>query len=190
VNGAVTLSAGTYNLNGGTMLGGTLTRAGGTGHLRFGTSTASTLNYVQIGAGAVDFSTTSGRVTFTGGTNFTAPSAYSLAGSFQFNVNQLQSIDNLSLVLGNNSQFRATGTNGLTLGATSTVTFSGTTANVGTSAAGFPLVNHGVIQNTGTGTLNLSVLSTMSNVGTVRQTTAGTLTVGAATGTVTNRPRG
>lgn len=73
--------------------------------------------------------------------------------------------------LGNSSQSRATGTNG-------------------PSAAGFPLVNTWLVQNTGTGSLSVTALTALTNAGTIRQTTAGTLNLGSATGTVTNQAAG
>ena len=125
-----------------------------------------------IAPGTLNLTTTSGRLTLTGGSNFTAPVTLATGDSFLLTVNQAAAVNNLDLTLGNGASI-AVGASGFTLGASSAVRL--TAASSGSIASSGPFTNAGLVRNSSSGTLTLSA-STL--------TVAPTGVVEAANGTI------
>lgn len=169
LDGTMTLNAGVYNLNGGTIAGGTIT--GAAGRLVVGTTGGSTLSNVQIGAGVLDLSTASGRLTLTGGTNFNTASTYTTGDNFTLTVNQAAAVNNLDLSLAKGSTVVATS---FTLGAGSVLRSATTYVSVNQSplvavSASSTFTNRGLVLLTGDDLFRIgNTTGTVSNVGVIR----------------------
>jgi fibronectin-binding autotransporter adhesin len=198
LDGTMTLTSGVYSLNGGTIAGGTVT--GAAGRLRIGTA-SSTLSNVQIGASVLDLSTASARLSLIGNSNFSAPSTYTTGTGFGLTVSQAAAVNNLDLTLGGSSSI-TTGSIGFTLGSSSALRLSGSSAadlfigsgntftnqglvvNAGTAAWRFnfsaftgAVVNSGIIRNSGSGSTTFTTESFANQAGGTLDAQSGTVSI-------------
>src|SRR5262249_2485797 len=140
----------TYLLNGGTIKGGTWT-IGGTGTMKFGSSSNNALDGVTVASNSgLDLSASSSYVRLLNGTSFAPNTAITVGSNGGLGIAQSQTVDNLAITLGGNSSLAVEGTSTATLGANFTVAQAASTSgNVGASfkfSGTGNLVNQGTIQ--------------------------------------------
>jgi hypothetical protein len=167
LGGTLTLDAGIYNLNGGTISGpisggASITSAGGL--LRLQNNNANALNNIVVGAGVLDFSAAGARVRLQGTTTLAAGTVVNLTGGISvLGFEQTTTTNGLTVNLSTSggAYLSVEGNNTLTLGPTTTVTCTG--SSNGEIAGdlfgpGTPVVvNQGLIRTTGASTLNILI---------------------------------
>ena len=164
--------------NSGQMLGGgfTLSTSGSSRYVV--TSSTTSLNNVQLGVGVLDLSTSGGSLQLLGGSNFAPGSVYTTGSSVALSINQSAAINNLDLTLGNSSTVTV-GTNGFTLGSSSTLRLTGANSASVTGVASSAMVNSGVIRNTSSGTLSISVPTFTNGASGLLDAQGGTTSIGS-----------
>ncbi len=177
-----TISAGTYLLNGGEIQGGTWTISG-TGSMKFGTSTGSTLDGVTFASNSgIDLSGTGSYVRLINGTTFAAGTALSIGNSGALGLGQT-TLSNVAITLNSNSYLAVEGNTTTTL--SNSVTVSQAASTGGNLGAGFNFTATGNLTNQGTiQVLNASATTTVNPSGSF--TNSGTLKVGGATAAILN----
>lgn len=145
LGGAMTLNGGAYNLNGGTIIGGSIT--GNAANLFLRNNNANRLQDVQVNSATLNFTTSGGRVTLAGTTNFTAATTLSLANANVVSIEGTAIPSNLTQVnLSGGSALNVAGGNTLT-----TAIPINATGNSGLGGTG-AIINQGTITKTTAGT--------------------------------------
>jgi hypothetical protein len=187
LGGMLTLDAGIYNLNGGTISGpisggASITSAGGL--LRLQNNNANALNNVAIGAGVLDFSAPGARVLLQGTTTLAPGTVLNLTGGISvLAFQQTTMTDGLTVNLSTSggAYLSVEGNNTLTLGQTSTVTCAGGSNGEIAGALygpGTPIVvNLGLIRTTGASSMTILVDTFTNQAGGTVRAENGTLLV-------------
>src|SRR5262249_20157608 len=126
VGGTMTLQAGTYQLNGGTISGGTISNGGGNGTLRPGVLVTNTLNGVHVTPNVLDLSVANGFLTLTNNTTFDVGTTNTLASGFQLILGTGQSsLGNVSFALSSGaSVYGGLDNSTITIGSSNTGVYS------------------------------------------------------------------
>jgi hypothetical protein len=193
---ALTAGTGSFQLNGSTITGGSITAAGGsTLHIAFNNNNR--LNNVAVGVGVLSFggAGSGSRVRLQGTTSLAAGSVIDLSGG-TLAFEQSVSLNNVALNLTfNGASVSVESTNTLTIGATTTI--SANNAGTGTNvflgnqtfvAGANVLLNQGLIRSTGTGILTITPTTFTNQSGGIVRATAGNLIIN--NGGVINAPGG
>jgi uncharacterized delta-60 repeat protein len=188
----IAVSAGTYQLNGGTISNTTINLSG-TGNLNIANGGSGLLTGVTVN-GAINVNSNGGRVKIANGTSFTTARVIGFSAGLGYAPGQTMS--GTVLFEGGGSLLEMDGTSGtLTIGAVGEIRMTssgGNSANIGGEIL-FPggamtLVNNGLITNQGSAITMTVVPASFTNAGTVEATSNGITTVNTAnwsnTGTV------
>jgi hypothetical protein len=196
---------GNVNLQGGRVLGGTLTSSGGARLVPNFDPINNRLDGVSVAGNALDMSAGNSTIRLLNGTNFTSPTFLSMGATSIMRVEQSGTLNNLVLsLIANNAALQLFGGQTLTLGSSAIVT-AGANVNNNVGAAMFQadsgtnnLTNLGTLRAMATGTtltINPSGTFTNGNTGNIQAsgggivaispttwTNSGTITVGTAAG--------
>jgi hypothetical protein len=178
---ALDASTGSFRLVGGTISGGTVTRAGGA-ELVF-TGSSGVLSGTSI-VGDVNFSETSARARFQSGADFTGNATLSSSGSilsYEYDATlggtRTINLDNV------NADFNVAGTNTLTIGAGATLRGRGQIRSDLFVSGNSTVINNGTIRaDLSGGTLTVSPDALVNGIGTLRASGGGKLVVSTLTG--------